>query len=88
MDSILETRLYWSFGIAIFGMFIIPAIFGFFMIRKYLGKKAPWWMLPICCLYLYLFFTHARDLIPEKYDVKTIQVYKCEYVDKVVPKYN
>lgn len=87
MTDILEIRFYIASAIVFVGMLIIPFTFFFYMARKYGNKKAPWWVLPVIAVYLYIFFNYSRDMIPEKYDIVPVKVYQCEWVEKYEPKY-
>lgn len=84
MDEVLQVRMWWSVGL-IFGGLVLPFIIWCFIIKpsdpniNYKGLAFV--------VYVVLFFKYSQNLIPEKYDIETIKVKECIYVEKIVPKY-
>lgn len=84
-DPILEVRMWLAFLIVFCGVFL-PFIC-LMCIYIYNPKYVKYYHLIglVCIAVLTVIF--GRDLIPEKYDIETIKVYQCEYIEKIVPKY-
>lgn len=85
MDYILEMRMWWAMAIIFCGV-VLPVIV-LFCIQAFKPRMMKWYHLVVAVTIIVLTFAFARDMIPEKYDVKTEQVYQCEWVDKIVPVY-
>lgn len=85
MDPILEVRMWWVIGIVCIG-FLLPLLV--LALRQiFFNKDATWYQAAGYVLWITLWVSFGKELIPEKYDVKTERVYQCEWVDKTVPKY-
>lgn len=85
MDPILEVRMWWAIGIVCIG-FLLPLLV--LAIRQiFFNKDVTWYQAAGYVLWITLWVSFGKELIPEKYDVKTERVYQCEWVDKTVPKY-
>lgn len=84
-DPILEVRMWWAYLIVFCGV-LLPFICLMY-IYIYNPKYVKYYHLIglVCVVVLTVIF--GRDIIPEKYDIETIKVYQCEYVEKIVPKY-
>lgn len=84
-DPILEVRMWWAFLIVFCGVFL-PFIC-LMCIYIYNPKYVKYYHLIglVCIAVLTSIF--GKDFIPEKYDIETIKVYQCGYVEKIVPKH-
>lgn len=72
--------------IILVGLVIIPFTVLGYWIYKY-KDKARWWMPVMLIIYLILFFSYVDHLIPERWSLKPVQVYHCEWQTKYEPKY-
>lgn len=85
MDPILEARLWWSIGIICVG-FVLP-LFVLAIRQVFFNKGVTGYQVAGYVLWVMLWISFGKELIPEEYDVKTEKVYQCEWVYKTVPKY-
>ncbi len=72
--------------IIVTGLVFIPLLTVAFWVRKY-QDKAKWWMPVVMVVYLILFFNYATLLIPERWELKPVEVYHCEWKTNYIPKY-
>lgn len=85
MDPILEMRMWWSMAIIFCGI-CLPLII-LMISHIWVPNSVKWYHLALACIVMVCTIVFARDVIPEKYDIKTERVYQCEWVDKIVPLY-
>lgn len=84
--DVMTMRFIVIFLIILVGLVVIPAGLCLCWIRKY-GDNGRWWMLPVLLVYLYLFFNYSNLLIPERWTLKPVEVYHCEWKTNYIPKY-
>lgn len=84
--DVMTMRFTVIFLIILFGLFVIPFGVLMYWVRKY-NDQGRWWMLPIVILYIVLFFNYARELIPERWSLKPVETYHCEWRTTYEPKY-
>lgn len=84
--DVMTIRFTIIFLIILVGLFIIPLGVTWYWIRKY-GNKDRWWMFPSMIIYIICFFYFAPDLVPEKWTLKPVEVYHCEWKTNYIPKY-
>lgn len=85
--DVMTMRFIVIFFMILIGMLVIPFTYFYLLQRKY-GNRAPWYLLlPVLAVYLYLFFNYANLLIPERWTLKPVEVYHCEWKTNYIPKY-
>lgn len=74
------------FFIILIGLLIIPVGVLIYWVRKY-EDKGKWWMPVIMIIYLISFISYSDLLIPERWTLKPVEVYHCEWKTNYIPKY-
>lgn len=84
--DVMTMRFVVIFLIILVGLVIIPFGVVAYWIRKY-QDKGRWWMFPLMVIYLVGFFNYSTYLIPERWTLKPVEVYHCEWKTNYIPKY-
>lgn len=84
--DVMTIRFTIIFFIVLIGLFVIPVGVAMYWYKKY-DNRGKWWMLPIVIIYIYLSFNYGKDLIPERWTLKPVEVYHCEWKTNYIPKY-
>ena len=85
--DVMTMRFIVIFFIVLVGMFLIPVGFFLFCHRRYPDGKVRWWMIPTMIIYFYFFVNYCNMFIPERWTLKPVEVYHCEWKTNYVPKY-
>lgn len=83
--DVMTMRFIIIFFTILVGLVIIPLGVAAYWIRKY-DNKGKWWMLPVMIIYIVCFFNYA-PVIPERWTLKPVEVYHCEWKTNYIPKY-
>ena len=83
--DVMTMRFICIFLIIAIGMLVIPI--GFFMYcHKRYDNRMQWWILPTFLVYLFIFFMYAKNLIPDDWQLRPVEMYQCAWETKYIPK--